>query len=124
MFKQVLDKVTLHLCDRDTRTFHTAVRRRRRHGLRNAPSRNTDCGCVTLNIPENNRVSSYLHIVSERDVAQNARTRANETSVAQRWMPLSSFLTCAAKSHVLVDSAVIPDNSSFSDDYPHSVVDE
>ena len=100
------------------------MHRRGCHGLRNTPGRNTDCGRITLDIFEDNRVSPYLYVVSKRDVTQNACACANKTPVTQCRMSLSSFLACTAESYVLVDGAVIPDNGSFPDDHPHSVVDE
>ena len=68
--------------------------------------------------------SSNLDVISDSDISQHGRARADNDTVADRGMSFTRFITGAAQRHVLIEQHVISDLGRLTNHHAHPVVDE
>ena len=90
----------------------------------NHAGRHSNDGGIGGDILEHNRIGADLHIVANRDPAENLGSGPDDHMIAKRGVALPTFLPRPSKRHALEEGHVISDLCRLADDHTHPMIDE
>ena len=93
-------------------------------GLADDARRNAGHRLVVRDRMQNDRACGDARAMSDLDVAEDLRTRANQYAVPHLRMAIAHFFACAAERHILQHRNVVLDQSGRADHQSSGVIEE
>ena len=86
--------------------------------------RHANHGAIRRHVFHHYRATADLRVIADGDRAEHRSAHAHHHVVAKGRVALASFLASAAQRDILVEHAIIADDSGLTDDHAHRMVDE